>query len=339
MRIGVRGTNWIGDAVMSVPALHALRNNLPDAQIHLLTDAWARDVFEDSGLVDKIIELDSNDGLRSQVRTWQIGDYDAAILFTNSFRSALAAKLGGTKRRFGFKNEYRAFLLSDSYEMPKWKNERHEIYFYLDLIDRVLPNLKDPDDILDLKPDTKLKVSNKHRERALQIFAKNNLQPPRPIIVIGAGSQNSRAKRWLPEYFSHLANRISSEIGAGVILLGSAGEREYSEMIRNAAGNEEIVNLAGKTTLSEAISILAEADLMVSNDMGLAHISTAVGTKTFTIFGPTNPLTTAPFGCEIINATDIECAPCMLRDCPIDHRCMTRISPDYVFERILKYLI
>jgi heptosyltransferase-2 len=157
-------------------------------------------------------------------------------------------------------------------------------------------------------------------------------------VAIGAGSTNSRAKRWLPERFAELNDRLQRELGANVILLGSAGEEKVANKVMEKSVFKPI-RLTGKTTLDEAVSILAEVDLLISNDMGLAHIAPATGTDTIVIFGPTNPDTTRPFSqrAEIIRK-DVECSPCMLRDCPIDHRCMTWISTDDVFRAAAKKL-
>ncbi|MFV0387518.1 MAG: lipopolysaccharide heptosyltransferase II [Pyrinomonadaceae bacterium] len=336
MKIAVRGTNWIGDAVMSVPALRALRRSFPDAKIDLLTPAWAKDVFEDSALFDNIITLENS--WFERVNTWRRGTYDYAILFTNSFRSALTARSGGAKRIFGYKNEARGFLLSNAIKKPGWKNERHEIFYYLNLVAEFERKVLGKTQIIETPPDFSLSVSEAQRAEARKLLQLNKIKPGTKLIALGAGSHNSRAKRWGAEKFARFADLAASVYNSRAILLGAPDEKQVSEAVC-AAANSEVVDFTGKTTLAEAIALLAESSVMVSNDMGLAHLAAAISTPTFTIFGPTNPKTTAPFNGTVIKAENIECAPCMLRECPIDHRCMNEIKPEFVIEAIRKHLI
>ncbi|MGH7784697.1 MAG: glycosyltransferase family 9 protein, partial [Candidatus Binatia bacterium] len=181
-------------------------------------------------------------------------------------------------------------------------------------------------------PSTDLPVSTIRREAARNLLKRFGSDISRKTVALGVGATNSRAKRWLPENYAELNDRLQSELGVNVIIIGSKDETNVSETVENLSGRKPIV-LTGKTDLAEATAILSEIDLLVSNDMGLAHIAPAVGAKSLVIFGPTNPETTAPFSslAKVIRK-GVECSPCMLRDCPIDHRCMTRISADEVFE-------
>jgi len=177
-----------------------------------------------------------------------------------------------------------------------------------------------------------LPVSQGRRERAKKIIAELGANLSRPTIALGVGSTNSRAKRWPPENYAGLNDRLQTQLGVNVILVGSNDEKDVSDMIVEIAQRKPFV-LTGKTDLDEAAALLSEIDLFISNDMGLAHIAPAVGTKTLVIFGPTDPNTTAPFSpLSKVIREEVECSPCMLRDCPIDHRCMTRVSVQRVFE-------
>jgi heptosyltransferase-2 len=162
----------------------------------------------------------------------------------------------------------------------------------------------------------------------------------RPLIALNAGATNSRAKRWPEDRFAALADQLTDRIGARIVFIGAASEREGAERIIRQMKRREAINLAGETSLSQLIGALDACDLLISNDTGPAHIAAALGRPTLTIFGPTNEFETAPIGtrAELIRAEGVECARCMLRDCPIDHRCMTRIAPADVFERALKLL-
>ena len=334
MKILVRGTNWVGDAVMTIPAIRKLRSLFPDARMTLLTRRWAEGIFRASGYFDQIVTSDST---LEQIRALRRERFDLAVVFPNSFQSALVTKLAGVRRSFGYASDKRSMLLTDSIDIPEWKNERHEVYYYLNLIDVIEERtLGHATQTVDIEP--RVTVSAESKEGARRILADHGVDLGGKIVMLAPGSTNSRAKRWLPENFARLNDRIQNELYAPVVLLGSEGDREVAQLVTDLSTTKPI-DLAGATDITLAAAILAEADVLVSNDMGLAHLAPAVGTKTIVIFGPTNPVTTRPLSdiATVISA-NVECAPCMLRDCPIDHRCMTRVTPDQVFEQAKQLL-
>lgn len=176
-----------------------------------------------------------------------------------------------------------------------------------------------------------MEVSGDRQTQARRILTQNGVDTSRKTVALGVGSTNSRAKRWSAQSYAELNDRLQNESNADVILVGATDELKVSNEVYERSKNKPII-LTGKTDLAEAMAILSQVDLLVSNDMGLAHVASAVGTKTLVIFGPTNPLTTQPLNSEIIYK-NVECSPCMLRDCPIDHRCMTWISAAEVYEK------
>lgn len=336
MKLVVYGTNWIGDAVMTVPAIRALRRLYPEAELTLFSSHWAKGLFEDCDFVDRILSPKStkeNSRVLHEAGLWKREKFDLAVLFPNSFRSALVARLGGARVRYGYANEGRSLLLTRAFRKPVWKDERHEVYYYLHLVnelERVEIGSASP---APREPDIRLEVSETRRAGARATLTSAGLDVSKNIIGLGVGSQNSEAKRWPAKNYAGLIDRLQKELDASIVLIGSEAEIEVSERVTGSA-TEPPVSLAGKTTLAEAVAVLAELDVFVSNDMGLAHVSSAIGTRTVTIFGPTNPLTTRPLNASILRREDVDCSPCMLRDCPIDHRCMTRIGIDDVFNKI-----
>ena len=341
MKIVVRGTNWIGDAVMTIPALRELRRIFAGAHITLSTRGWAEGIFADADFIDEILPFDkANNSFQTvfrQAKIWREKKFDLAVLFTNSFESALLAKLGKAGRRFGYATEKRSFLLTESFDVPAWKNSRHEIYYYLNLVAEIEKSLSGSAKVPESEPLFELNVSEARKSEAGKLLENHGVDLSKKTIALGVGSTNSRAKRWHAESYARLNDRLQAELNANVILVGAEDEIEVSDEVVEKAKLKPVV-LTGKTNLSQAVAVLSRIDLLVANDMGLAHVAAASGTKTLVIFGPTNDRTTRPIGSEIIRK-NVECSPCMLRDCPIDHRCMTRISPDEVFEiavRILK---
>lgn len=340
MKIVVRGTNWVGDAVMQIPALRQLRRVFPDAEISLHTRAWARGIFEDAAFIDRILPFEDESSnskiVLSESKILRAEKFDLAVIFPNSFQSALLAKLGNVRKRFGYATDKRSFLLTDALPVPVWKNERHEIFYYLNIVAEVEKKYFGATTILESEPQFDLTISDERKTQAGKILAANGVDLSKKIVALAVGSTNSRAKRWQTANYAELNDKIQTELDAEVILIGSPDELEVSLDVAEQSQMKPKI-LTGKTSLAEATAILSVCDLLVSNDTGPAHISAALNTETLVIFGPTNPAATRAWNSEIITK-NVECAPCMLRDCPIDHRCMTRISAREVFEIVRQRL-
>jgi heptosyltransferase II len=330
----VRIPNWVGDAVIALPALRELRQILPNAHITLVSRPGAADIFIDADFVDEVLIYDRT-GLGStwrQAREWRRRKFDLALLFQNAFEAALIAFLSGASVRMGYDTDRRGLLLTHSLPLPAWKDERHESLYYLNIVAELERLLSGQAPTETTKPRFDLHVSEDRKRNALQLLREHGARMNAPLMVLCPGSINSRAKRWPAERYAELADRLADS-GADVALIGSPGELDVSNEVSEHARRPPIV-LTGKTTVAEATAIISIADVLITNDTGPAHIGAALKTATIVIFGPTNPLTTYPFSdsAEIIRHPP-DCAPCMLRDCPIDHRCMTAITPAEVFER------
>ncbi len=342
MKILVRGTNWIGDAVMSVPALRELRRIFPDAWITLHTRTWADGLFCDADFLDEIVTYDpAKWRIRDVLDNSQFlkkDDYDLAIILPNSFESAMTSYLSRIPRRIGYNKDLRGLLLTDPVAVPEWKARRHEVFYYLNLVSEIEKRIIGSDTVGQTVPDISLDVSSERRNAAANVLADLADGTSGPIIALGVGSTNSRAKRWPANYYAQLANRLSTELNAAIVLIGSADDGEVAAEVATKSGVNTI-DLSGKTTIAEAVALLAELDVLVANDMGLAHIAPAVGTQTVVIFGPTDPTTTRPYSDNAdILGYNVECSPCMLRDCPIDHRCMTKLTVANVFDSVVAAL-
>ena len=335
-RIVVRGANWIGDAVMSVPALRELSRLFPDSEIVLHTKEAVKGLFDDADFVDRVLPLDKRSSrIKQTVAQAELlgnNEFDLAILFPNSFESALTTSLARIPHRIGYNKDLRGLLLTEPVPVPEWKEKRHEVYYYLNLVAEVEKRFLGTLSVGSCEPDISLNVSEERLENARERLRISGADLSRPLIAIGAGSTNSMAKRWGTENFSTLAEHLHKEFEAEIILIGAAAEADIALDMRNAA-SFPLIDLTGKTDISEAAALLSIADLLVSNDMGLAHVAPAVGTRTAVIFGPTDPVTTRPFSHQArVIRHEVECSPCMLRECPIDHRCMTGVTVEHVLE-------
>lgn len=332
-RIVVRGTNWVGDAVMTVPALRELRRLFPQAHVTLATRSWAQELFAEADFIDDLLVCDQR-GLRSlpaQVREWKNRNFDLAVLFQNAFQAALIPALARIPFRIGYATERRGFLMTHPLDLPEWRSSKHEVFYYLNIVATLERLLRGNGRTLeDYEADARLKISGARRASAVNFLKSHGVKGEGKLIALCPGSINSRAKRWPAESFAALADLLI-DTKAQVLLIGAPEEADVSLEVARQMRNDPIV-LTGKTSLSQVVEVLDSVDLLVTNDTGPAHIAAALGRPTLVIFGPTNPLTTRPFSSssEIVRHAP-ECAPCMLRDCPIDHRCLTAISPEEVF--------
>ena len=338
-RIVVRGTNWVGDSVMTIPALRALRRLLPQAKITLVVRPWAQGLFSHAGFIDDLLIYDRRNAFSvfQQVRMWKNRQFDLAILFQNAFEAALIPFLAGIPRRLGYATEARQKMLTDPVPLPDWRSTEHEVFYYLYLVAVLEHSLFGSNTVCDNPPDATLELSPNHRVEALELLDRYGVNEDRSIVAICPGSINSRAKRWPAASYASLADDLI-EKGKQVLLIGSKDEADVSREVTTRMRNKPVV-LTGNTTLNQLLSLLSVVDLVVTNDTGPAHVATALGRPTVVIFGPTNPLTTRPFSAdaEIIRHPP-DCAPCMLRDCPIDHRCMTAITVEEVLEKSMLLL-
>jgi heptosyltransferase-2 len=336
-RVVVRGANWVGDAAMTVPALRELRRVLPGAHVTLATRPWAEALFAGAEFVDEVVAVsESKSSARAvweDAREWRARRFDLAVLFPNSFAPALSARLARVPFRVGYATQGRGALLTHPLPVPEWRNKRHEVFYYLNVVAGLERLFRGSSEIETREPDSSLAVNKDVRREAIALLRASGLTDARPLVALCPGSTNSRAKRWPVERFAALADMLAERAGAQVFLIGAREELDISEEVSHSARTRPNV-LTGRTNLAQTAALLSAADLLVTNDTGPAHVAAAVGCPVVVIFGPTNPETTRPFStlAEVVRKPP-ECAPCMLRDCPIDHRCMTAITAEDVFER------
>lgn len=336
MRILVRATNWIGDAVMSLPALRALRTRFPDAHIAVLAKPWVAALYEGERSIDRIIPLPGAPGLRDwpvkvkAALALRAESFDLAVLFPNSFESALVAYLTGAKRRIGYARDGRSFLLTDAIPLPaKGEIPRHERFYYPEMLRRA-----GLIDALHEAAEIRFDEVAAARMRGEALLAARGIRLP--VVGVSPGAAYGSAKRWLPGRFAEAASRLAEHIGGSVAVFGSAAERTLCQGVADAASG---TNLAGSTTLREFIDMTAACNLFLTNDSGAMHIAAALGVPSVTVFGPTDETATGPSGAHArLLREPVDCAPCKLRECPIDHRCMTRVTAQRVVEEAVRLI-
>jgi len=304
---------------MSLPALRALRSRFPGAEIVVLAKPWVADLYQGERAVDRIIPLGPRRETVLKLRRERV---DLAILFPNSFDSAALLFFAGIGRRVGYSRDGRSLLLTDAIPRPNpGEISRHERYYYLELLRRarIIDQIPDCDEI-------RFDGADEARERGQQLFRNRDIDMP--VIGVSPGAAFGGAKRWLPERFAEAAARLAAQIGGSVAVFGSPAEHQLCEWVAATSGG---ANLAGATTLREFIDMTAACALYLANDSGAMHIAAALGVPSVTVFGPTDETATGPSGALArIVREPVDCAPCKLRECPIDHRCMTRVTADRV---------
>ncbi|HUL33917.1 MAG TPA: lipopolysaccharide heptosyltransferase II [Candidatus Eisenbacteria bacterium] len=337
MNILLRATNWVGDAIMALPAIRAVRQRQPTARISILARPYVADIYRDQQVCDELIPYDpkgehrgfsGREKLISQLRSRK---FDVALLLQNAFEAAWLAWRAQVPERIGYDRDARGLLLTKSIPVPKpGEIPAHEKFYYLELLRRAgwLDQLTDA-------PHIALRVPDAARQRAARTLSEAGSRPAALRVAVGAGASYGSAKCWPPDRFAQALNSFLSHNDAEVILFGTPGEFAVSAAI--AAGLQRPpINLTGKTSIADLPALLSQCQVFLGNDSGAMHVAAAVGLPVVAIFGPTDPDGTAPV---TPRATIVQqkpyCSPCFLRRCPTDHRCMTAVTPASVESALL----
>lgn len=332
MKILIRATNWVGDAIMALPALRAVRSRFSDATIAIVARPYVADIYRNQGICDELIPYDpkgTHAGLRGRERLAQElreQKFDIALLLQNAFDAAWLAWRAGIPERIGYARDARSLLLTKKVSAPRrGEIPPHEQFYYLELIRRAgwinsLPN----------ETFIALTLSDQQRSHAERVLLSGGSRPNLPRIAIGAGASYGSAKCWPPDRFSDFVNRFRLHTDADVVLFGTEAEQKvFDDIVAGIRGPS--ISFVGKTSIADLPALLSRCQLFVGNDSGAMHVAAAVGLPVVAIFGPTDPYGTAPITPRCIVVQDKPyCSPCFLRRCPIDHRCMTAVKPEAV---------
>jgi heptosyltransferase-2 len=343
-KILIRGVNWIGDAVLTLPAIRAVRRAYPDAHISLLVKPWVSEIFHNNPDINEIILYDENlIGISGKLKLAHIlrqKKFDTAILLQNAFDAALIAWLSGIPERIGYNRDFRGFLLTGGIPLKKDILSMHQVHYYLNLVRAAAGKAEETPPFIFL--------TDEERRWARDII-KSKFQIPNSKILVGInpGATYGSAKRWQPEKFAELIIRTIRELNGRAIIFGSQSETGIADEIVASAGaihelplQSYILNMAGKTTLRQLAALIAECDALITNDSGPMHIASALFVPVVAIFGSTDKAATGPFGKgHRIVTRNLPCSPCMQRECPEGHlRCMSEVSAGEVFDALREVL-
>jgi heptosyltransferase-2 len=335
-RLLVLSPNWLGDAVMALPAVADVRRRFPEARLIVAARRPVASLFTMTPGVDQVVTLEwtgkflSRRALQRDVAALAALEADAALLLPNAFSSAWLVRRAGIVERWGYAADFRRFLLSRAVRRPR--RSMHQAEYYQHLV-RALGIETGPLEPLVVTPPDAI-------VGARMLLNSRGWDETRPLIAIAPGAAYGTAKRWLPGYYASLLTSLV-KTGAQCVLLGSKGDVETTNWIQRLvpdAQRRDVLDLTGVTTLSSLVGVSAIAKAFVANDSGAMHVASAAGTPVTAIFGPTREYETRPLSRQGVSAEvlihPVWCRPCMLRECPIDHRCMKGISPDRVLAAV-----
>ncbi len=323
MAIAIRAPNWIGDAIMGLPALAAIRDAIPETPLAVVARSYLSDLFRHVPGIDSVLPIPNRSGLgdlAAAARLLRRQRFGRGLLLTNSFHSALLFRLGGVGRLTGYDRDGRGWLLSD--RVPGRDDHAHHRDYYLRLAEaftgtpaaRTEPRLVVSDDEI---------VSSRRR------LADLGVDPDAPLIGISPAAAYGPAKAWPADRFRELVNRLVADLpGCRVLLFGSEKEGLQLEAVASRLETHAL-SLSGRMSLREALAAIRQCRLFVANDSGLMHAAAALQVPLVAIFGPTRPDRTAPLApaarMRLLHHPP-PCAPCLHRACPADHACMAAVS-------------
>jgi heptosyltransferase-2 len=327
-RVVIRAPNWLGDAVMALPAMAALRHAYRSDFVVVAAIPSIAPFFREDTIAgpDEVLAIENP---RREIDVLRAGRFDEIVLLPNSFRSAWHARRAGIRKRSGLRGNLRSALLTQAVGRPRGRV--HQSAYYLHLVRGLGIDAPERLPMVTVRPET--------RARAEALLEAAGVTRDAVTVGLAPGAAYGHAKRWPPDRVRDVIVRLARERGAACVLLGAASDRDAGREIESSLPEGVVVaNLIGRTDLRAFAGVLAHCRAFVSNDSGAMHLAAAVGVPVTAIFGPTDERVTAPLGDHQVLIHQVFCRPCMLRDCPIDHRCMKGISVEAVFDSVVRRL-
>ncbi len=325
-RILIRTTNWVGDLVMTTPAIEAVRMNFPESSLTVLARPWVAPLLENLPAVNQVLPLETGNWYFSRAveiiktaRLLRKMKFDMAIIFQNAFEAALLSYLGGVRFRIGYNTDGRGFLLSHSVIRNEEILRVHQVEYYLSLLKAMGWQAE--------SRDPRLFVAEKDRKVIHSLLSSKGIGQDHLLLGLSPGAVYGPAKRWPAERFAAVGDWAADRWGAKIVVMGSQGEMDICEAVGHSMKHDP-VNLCGRTRLGEAMALIERCQFFVTNDSGLMHIGAALDVPMVALFGSTDPVATGPRSrMARIVQKPVECAPCLKPECPTDYRCMLGIEP------------
>ncbi|MBI5779440.1 MAG: lipopolysaccharide heptosyltransferase II [Planctomycetes bacterium] len=333
-RILIKSPNWLGDAVMALPTVKGMRTLFPESHLAVLVKSELADLFQHDSDINEVISYESRKGLKRLSSEYKLikevksKGFDLALILPRSFHSALIGFLSKIPNRIGYSADSRGKLLTQSLPRDKESITQHRVYYFHNLLNIIgrpvsfsAPRITIPKAIRDWVTD-KLAYVKGHA-----------------VVGLNPGATYGSAKCWPAERYARLARELINKKKAWVIIFGSPAEEKLGASIARQINHHQVLDFTGQTSITQMAGLLAGCKLLVTNDTGTMHVAAAVNTPVVAIFGPTDHVTTPPFGSNhTIIRKEVACSPCLKRTCPTDHRCMTLITVEDIYKECEKYL-
>jgi heptosyltransferase II len=330
MTVLVFSPNWLGDAVMALPAVADLRRHESTRRLAVAARPGVAELWQLVAGVDAVVTMTAGRGparwsaISASAEAVRSVRADTAVLLPNSPGTALVARRAGVPERWGYRRNLRGWMLTRA--VPRPRRPVHQVDYYRGLVAAC--------GIANGPRAPRLEVPAGAIDAAQVVLAAKGWTPGTRLLGLAPGAAYGGAKRWLPERFAEVAAALARAHGLAPVIVGTAADRAAAcaieaelGKIEPARGGPAAINLAGGTDLRQLIGVLAQCAVFVSNDSGAMHLAAAVGTPVVALFGPTDERATAPVGERVAVLTaPAWCRPCLLRECPLDHRCMTGIG-------------
>ena len=331
-RILIRGVNWVGDTILTFPTVQRLKGIFPQSHLAILIPRYLFDLWRTFPFVDEVIPFDKKDGFRSFWEDFHLSlflkkkKFDIAFILPRSFHSAFQIYLARIPIRIGYLGQWRPGLLTHGIPKKEEPFQVHRIHYYQKLIEPLGKNGGCPSPRIFLRKEDRKWAEDWMRQFG---FSDGEL-----FIGINPGATYGLAKCWYADRFGELGKRLSQKWNATVLLFGKEHEKPMAKEVLQKLGQRGI-DLTGQTSLLQLAALLERCQLLVTNDTGTMHIASAVGTAVVALFGPTDVVTTGPWGDgHVVINKDVPCSPCLKRVCPKDHQCMKSITVDEVEEAV-----
>jgi heptosyltransferase-2 len=333
----MRAPNWLGDAIMALPAMGAVRAAYPRAHLAIAAVPAIAPLFAErtSAAQDSVVVLSDH---KAEISALRAGGFEATILFPNSFRSAWSAYRASIPERWGYAASGRRPLLTRGVRRPGGR--MHQSEYYLQLVEGLGVERVTPQPMVSVEPATIARTD--------ALLAANGVDAASTCVGFAPGAAYGHAKRWPPKMVAETIARLTRDHGVRCVLFGAGGDRDSGREIESSLpAGVPVVNLIAKTDLRVLAGAISRCAAFVSNDSGAMHLAAALGVPVVAIFGPTDERATAPVGGTNRHGIVVQpnvllhpvfCRPCMLRDCPIDHRCMKGVTVDTVVDTVVSRL-
>jgi heptosyltransferase-2 len=332
-RLVILAPNWLGDAVMALPAIADVRRAFPEATITMAARSTVAPLFAMVSDVDGTIVLPRAASVMNP-STWQElgselagGRFDAALLLPNSIHSALIASRAGIADVWGYRGNWRGRFLSRAVAPP---SGLHQVAYYQHLVNAL--------GCANGSSEPRINVPSAACEAARRMLTEAGWDGRAPLVALAPGAAYGGAKKWPSVSFAELASALAAD-GISCVMVGSAADADTGQDVARASAGKGLLNLIGRTDLTTLAGVLSCCRTLVTNDSGAMHLGAAAGVSVTAVFGPTNERATRPLGdAHVVLTHDIWCRPCMLRECPLDHGCMRGVAAGTVLNATRRML-